>query len=81
MQTCIDPPSKQPAGVVAGSPEEVAEQLLSFIGLGFTAMNFSPTGPGTDEQIERLAPRGASDGPRRIARVPAGRSLRPLEAF
>jgi alkanesulfonate monooxygenase SsuD/methylene tetrahydromethanopterin reductase-like flavin-dependent oxidoreductase (luciferase family) len=55
MQTCIDPPSKQPAGVVAGSPEEVAEQLLSFIGLGFTAMNFSPTGPGTDEQIERLA--------------------------
>jgi alkanesulfonate monooxygenase SsuD/methylene tetrahydromethanopterin reductase-like flavin-dependent oxidoreductase (luciferase family) len=55
MQICIDPRSEQPPGVVAGSPQEVAEQLLSFIGLGFTAMNFSAAGPETDEQIERLA--------------------------
>jgi alkanesulfonate monooxygenase SsuD/methylene tetrahydromethanopterin reductase-like flavin-dependent oxidoreductase (luciferase family) len=55
VQTCIDPRAKQPPGVVAGSPQEVAQKLLSFIGLGFTAMNFSPIGSGTDEQVERLA--------------------------
>ncbi len=37
----IDGPSEQPPSVVAGSPEQVVERLLSFIDLGFTAMNFT----------------------------------------
>jgi alkanesulfonate monooxygenase SsuD/methylene tetrahydromethanopterin reductase-like flavin-dependent oxidoreductase (luciferase family) len=41
-------------GVVSGSPEEVAEQLGSFVRLGFTAFNFILVGPGEDEQRERL---------------------------
>jgi probable F420-dependent oxidoreductase len=47
-------PSRDPA-VVAGSPDAVAERLLGFVRLGFTAMNFHPVGPGTQEQLERLA--------------------------
>lgn len=42
-------------GVVSGSPQQVAEQLLSFTALGFTAMNLSPTGDDPGRQIERLA--------------------------
>jgi probable F420-dependent oxidoreductase len=40
---------------LSGAPGAVAEQLLSFVKLGFTAFNFVPAGPGTREQIERLA--------------------------
>jgi len=42
-------------GVVTGTPERVAEQLISFAALGFTAMNFSPAGPEPERQIELLA--------------------------
>ncbi len=41
--------------VVSGSAGTVAERLLSFVGIGFTAVNLMPTGPGADEQAERLA--------------------------
>ena len=41
--------------VVTGSPSDLADQLVGFTELGFTAMNFQPRGPGRDEQIERLA--------------------------
>jgi probable F420-dependent oxidoreductase len=41
--------------VVAGSPAELAERLLGFVALGFTALNFLPVGPDQDEQAERLA--------------------------
>ena len=44
-----------PSHVVTGSVDEVAEQLKSFTALGFTAMNFAPSGPDADEQVERLA--------------------------
>jgi probable F420-dependent oxidoreductase len=40
---------------VAGSPDAVAERLLGFLGLGFTALSLIPTGPGQREQAERLA--------------------------
>jgi probable F420-dependent oxidoreductase len=49
-----DAPSRNPA-VVAGPPDAVAEVLLGFVRLGFTAMNFHPVGPGAQEQLERLA--------------------------
>jgi alkanesulfonate monooxygenase SsuD/methylene tetrahydromethanopterin reductase-like flavin-dependent oxidoreductase (luciferase family) len=42
-------------GAVTGSPTHVAEQLTSFIALGFSAMNFSPVGDKPERQIERLA--------------------------
>jgi probable F420-dependent oxidoreductase len=41
--------------VVSGPPDSVAERLLGFLELGFTAFNFCPAGPGQDEQAERLA--------------------------
>lgn len=43
------------AGTVSGSAEEVTDRLASFIRLGFTSMNFSPTGPNPRDQAERLA--------------------------
>ncbi|MDP9069283.1 MAG: LLM class flavin-dependent oxidoreductase [Actinomycetota bacterium] len=42
-------------GVVSGSAKHVAEQLISFTDLGFTAMNFSPAGDEPERQVERLA--------------------------
>ncbi len=42
-------------GVVTGSPQRMAEQLLSFVALGFTAMNFSPAGDESERQVDRLA--------------------------
>lgn len=42
-------------GVVSGSASQVAEQLVSFMDLGFTAMNFSPAGDQPERQVERLA--------------------------
>jgi probable F420-dependent oxidoreductase len=47
----VDP---QP-GVVSGSPDAVAEQLLGFVKIGFAAMNFLLSGTPRDEQAERLA--------------------------
>jgi alkanesulfonate monooxygenase SsuD/methylene tetrahydromethanopterin reductase-like flavin-dependent oxidoreductase (luciferase family) len=41
--------------VVAGPPGAVAEELLRFVELGFTAFNFLPAGPDGHEQAERLA--------------------------
>lgn len=42
-------------GVLTGSSEQVAEQLRNFVDLGFSAMNFSPTGEQPELQLERLA--------------------------
>lgn len=41
--------------VVAGPPEAVAERLLGFLELGFTALSLIPVGPDEQEQAERLA--------------------------
>ncbi|MEV1177947.1 LLM class flavin-dependent oxidoreductase [Nonomuraea sp. NPDC049784] len=41
--------------VVAGSPQEVTDQLAGFARLGFTSMNFMPAGPNPRHQSERLA--------------------------
>lgn len=41
--------------VVSGSPDEVADRILRFLGLGFAGVNFIPIGSGEDEQRERLA--------------------------
>jgi alkanesulfonate monooxygenase SsuD/methylene tetrahydromethanopterin reductase-like flavin-dependent oxidoreductase (luciferase family) len=41
--------------VVSGTAESVAEQLVGFLELGFTAMNFMPLGRDKSEQVQRLA--------------------------
>ena len=51
----IDEKARPQRGVVTGSSEQIAEQLIDFTNLGFSAMNFSPSGDGPEEQIERLA--------------------------
>lgn len=55
MEFRIDDLSDDRTHVVAGSPQQVADQLASFTELGFTAMNFVPAGPDPERQIERLA--------------------------
>ncbi len=42
-------------GVVSGPPDAVAERLLEFARMGFSALNFIVAGPGDDEQTERIA--------------------------
>jgi alkanesulfonate monooxygenase SsuD/methylene tetrahydromethanopterin reductase-like flavin-dependent oxidoreductase (luciferase family) len=55
MEIRIDERGENGSHVVTGSADAVAEQLISFTKLGFTAMNFQPQGPGRNEQIERVA--------------------------
>jgi probable F420-dependent oxidoreductase len=50
----IDERAEPDPSMVSGSAEAVAEQLIGFAGIGFAAFNFMPTGPGQDEQIDRL---------------------------
>jgi probable F420-dependent oxidoreductase len=40
--------------ILTGSPESVADQLLGFLAIGFTALNFIPAGRDKAEQVERL---------------------------
>jgi alkanesulfonate monooxygenase SsuD/methylene tetrahydromethanopterin reductase-like flavin-dependent oxidoreductase (luciferase family) len=46
-------PGDEPS-VVTGKPDEVAERLVGFVRLGFTALSLTPVGPDRDEQLERL---------------------------
>jgi len=51
----VDERAQPEPSVVSGPPDAVAEQLLGFLDLGFTALSFLPAGPGPEEQAERLA--------------------------
>jgi alkanesulfonate monooxygenase SsuD/methylene tetrahydromethanopterin reductase-like flavin-dependent oxidoreductase (luciferase family) len=51
----VDEHAEPRPGTVTGPPDAVAERLLGFLELGFTALNFVPVGPGPAEQAERLA--------------------------
>jgi probable F420-dependent oxidoreductase len=51
----VDEHADPQPSMVSGSPAAVIERLRGFLGLGFTALNFLPDGPGEDEQAERLA--------------------------
>jgi alkanesulfonate monooxygenase SsuD/methylene tetrahydromethanopterin reductase-like flavin-dependent oxidoreductase (luciferase family) len=41
--------------VLAGEPDAIADRLLGFVALGFSAFNLSVSGPAPAEQLERLA--------------------------
>jgi len=51
----VDERAEARPSVVSGSPGAVAEQLLGFVELGFTALSLMPVGAGADEQVQRLA--------------------------
>jgi probable F420-dependent oxidoreductase len=51
----VDERAKEPPSVVSGSPDAVAERLLGFRRLGFTAFSFLSVGEDRNEQAERLA--------------------------
>jgi alkanesulfonate monooxygenase SsuD/methylene tetrahydromethanopterin reductase-like flavin-dependent oxidoreductase (luciferase family) len=55
VQARVDERAQPGPSLVAGSPARVTGQVLSFVKLGFTAFNFTLTGPGVGEQVERLA--------------------------
>jgi len=55
LEVRVDESASTDDTVVSGSPDAVAERLAGFLGLGFSAINFMPHGPGADEQAERLA--------------------------
>jgi len=52
----VDERGQKRPSVVSGPPEAVAEQLRGFVSAGgFTALNLIVTGPGEDDQVQRLA--------------------------
>jgi alkanesulfonate monooxygenase SsuD/methylene tetrahydromethanopterin reductase-like flavin-dependent oxidoreductase (luciferase family) len=51
----IDEQAAPQPSTVSGTPDAVTDQLIGFVKLGFTALNFQPVGPDRDGQIERLA--------------------------
>lgn len=51
----VDERADPQPSTVSGSPDAVVERLRGFLGIGFTALNLMPDGPGKDEQAERLA--------------------------
>ena len=51
----IDEHADPRPSTVSGSPTAVIQRLRGFLDMGFTALNFMPAGPDTDEQAERLA--------------------------
>ena len=55
LEVRVDERAERQPFVLSGSPPQVAERLLGFVRLGFTAFNFIPFGPGPNEQAERLA--------------------------
>jgi probable F420-dependent oxidoreductase len=55
LEIRVAEPADPEPSVVSGPPGAVAERLIGFLELGFTAMNLMPIGPGQDEQAERLA--------------------------
>ncbi len=55
LEVRVDERGDTRPAVVSGPPAAVAERLLGFVELGFAALNLVPAGPGTGEQVERLA--------------------------
>jgi probable F420-dependent oxidoreductase len=51
----VDERPEEPSSVLAGPPEALAERLVEFTQLGFTAFNLFAVGSNLEEQAERLA--------------------------
>lgn len=55
VEVRVDGGAGDDPSVVSGTPEQVSERLADFVELGFSALNFMPSGPDYGEQVERLA--------------------------
>ncbi len=55
LEIRVDDRAAPRPGLVTGSADAVAEQLIGFIKLGFTALSFAPAGRGPQEQAQRIA--------------------------
>lgn len=55
LEVRVDERAAAETSVVAGPPDAIAERLLGFLEMGFSAFNLIPAGPGAGEQAERLA--------------------------
>jgi hypothetical protein len=55
LEIRVDDRAAPRPGLVTGCADAVAEQLIGFVKLGFTALSFAPAGPGPQEQAQRLA--------------------------
>jgi alkanesulfonate monooxygenase SsuD/methylene tetrahydromethanopterin reductase-like flavin-dependent oxidoreductase (luciferase family) len=55
LEVQVDDHPQAAPSVVAGPPAAVAEQLVTLVRAGFTALNFITAGRPADEQAERLA--------------------------
>lgn len=55
IETRVDERADAGPHIVSGDPGAVIDSILRFAGIGFTAFNFVPVGPGRDEQADRLA--------------------------
>jgi probable F420-dependent oxidoreductase len=55
LQVRVDERPSDSPSVITGPADAVADQLVRFVGLGFTALNLQLVGPDTVEQVERLA--------------------------
>ena len=51
----VDEHAEPRPDTVTGPPDVVVEQLLGFLQLGFSALNFIPVGPDPAAQVRRLA--------------------------
>jgi alkanesulfonate monooxygenase SsuD/methylene tetrahydromethanopterin reductase-like flavin-dependent oxidoreductase (luciferase family) len=51
----VDERAEPRPDTVTGPPDVVVDQLLGFLELGFTALNFIPVGPDPAAQVQRLA--------------------------
>jgi alkanesulfonate monooxygenase SsuD/methylene tetrahydromethanopterin reductase-like flavin-dependent oxidoreductase (luciferase family) len=55
LEVNLDDHALPDPSVLSGSPELIADRLIGFIGLGFTAFNLKLVGPDSVTQIDRLA--------------------------
>jgi alkanesulfonate monooxygenase SsuD/methylene tetrahydromethanopterin reductase-like flavin-dependent oxidoreductase (luciferase family) len=55
VEVHVDTSAVPDPSVVSGPPEQVADRLIGFVGLGFTAFNLKLVGSDAAEQIDRLA--------------------------
>jgi probable F420-dependent oxidoreductase len=55
IEVRVDDRVEPDPSIVSGSPDSVADRLVGFLGIGFSALNLIPAGPGRADQVERLA--------------------------
>jgi alkanesulfonate monooxygenase SsuD/methylene tetrahydromethanopterin reductase-like flavin-dependent oxidoreductase (luciferase family) len=55
VQIRVDERALPSPGIVTGPPGVVAEELIGFVELGFTALSLTPVGEDRREQVERIA--------------------------